>query len=148
MTPAPASQPNMLFDEEMLRERAAVDLRTDKAEAADDVRPNAAAMRATDGNADDQVAHQVHDGVAAEVALRAEEARAPSEVRFTADDPRTHAASADADGRLAILDAAAECRPDPRRDESVRARLHRRQHHRCCRGKNERFDNSFHSVAP
>ena len=131
------------------RDRAAVDLGTDETESTDDIRSHARAVGAADRNPDDEVTHQVHDGVVAEVALGPEEARAPAEVRFAADDPGTHSTSAHAERGLSVLDAAAERRSDPRCDEPIRARLHRRENHGNRSGKNESLDDTLHDhVAP
>jgi len=86
---------------------------------------------------DDEITHHVHHRVVAEVALRAEEARAPPEVHLAADDAAAHPPGADAERGLTVLDVAAEGRPDPGRDEPVRARLHRRENDRGGRRKNE-----------
>ena len=52
---------------------------------------------AADRHAEDDVAHEIDDGVVAEVVLRAEEARAVAEVEFAADDARAHGAGVHAE---------------------------------------------------
>src|SRR5262249_17474925 len=116
------------------------DLRADETEAADHIRPDAGTVRPADRYADDDVAHQIEHAVVAEVVVRPEETRIPPEVYFAADDPCAHSATADAEGRAAVVDIAAECRANPRRDESIRACLRWREHDRDASAQHQHLD--------
>src|SRR6185436_15289857 len=106
-----------------------VNLRANEAETGGDVRSDAAAMRAADRNADDQVAHHVDDAVGAEIRAGPKEARAVSEVDLAAEYAAAHRAGGDAEARAAVVEdvAALESRTavccHPRTDVAVRACL-------------------------
>ena len=131
---------------EEVRVTHAVELRTDEADAADYVRPQALTVRTTNGHADDHVAHEVQHAVVAEVGLRAEEARVIAEVDFAADHAGSHSARAHAERSAAVIDAAAERRSDPRRYPAIRSRLHRREDERHRRGENQGLKDSLHCL--
>src|SRR5581483_10208761 len=97
-----------------VRERAAIDLRPQPARAGRHERTNARAVRPADRNADDEVGHEVDDGVVAEVAVGAEEARAVAEVELSADDARAHPANVDADAGSTVVEVAAGLHVSPR----------------------------------
>src|SRR5919108_921527 len=71
---------------------AAVNLRAEKADTSGPEGTDAAAVRPTDRNADDDVAHQVDDAVIAELRLGPEEARVPAEVELAAKSAGAHPA--------------------------------------------------------
>src|SRR5262249_43558996 len=121
-------------------EIATIDLGPDEAEAAAHERADAGAVRTADRHADDDVAHQVDDAVIAEVALRAEEARAPAEVQFAADDAGAHRARVDAEASAAVIEAAPTVGGYPGADEPVRSRDRRRGYG----SDRRRHDQGFH----
>src|SRR5215467_8892135 len=101
-------------------------------------------MLASDRDADNHVPHQIDHGVVAEIALRAEETRTPSEVGFTADDAGAHPASAGADRCLSVLNAAAKGRADPGYDEPVSTGRRRGEANGHSRRTDEHFNDLFH----
>src|SRR6185295_8132574 len=99
-----------------------------------------------DRDADDQVAHEVHHAVVAEVVLRAEEARAPAEVELAADDALTHRAGVDAEPGAAVVEAAAAVRRYPWGYETIRARHRWGRNNRDRRRHDQGFDYTPHDV--
>src|SRR5204862_5215773 len=100
-----------------------------EAETGRHVRTEPAAVRAADGDSDDQVAHHVDHTVTAEIRGRAEKARAVAEVDLAAEDAAAHRTRGHAEAcptvveHVATLEAdAAVCR-HPRTDIAVGARL-------------------------
>src|SRR5204862_5989111 len=98
-------------------QRSAVNLRPNEAETAGEERPDAGAARTADRHADNDVAHQVDDAVAAEVVLRSEEAGAEAEAQLAADHAVAHATRVHTKPGAAVVKVSEPCdgiRSDPR----------------------------------
>src|ERR1700687_5330822 len=108
-----------------LEQDASVDLCPDVADATRHVRTHSGPMPALHWHADDEVRHEIHHGVVAEVVLRTGETWAVSELDFSTDDAGAHATSGHTNCGSSVVDAAAKLRADPWADVSVGTRLHR-----------------------
>src|SRR5579864_6442183 len=132
------------------REGPAVDLRAQQADAPRHERLHGGHVPPTDRHANDDVAHEIDDGVVAEVVLRAEEAWAVPEIELTAENAVAHGTGVHAKGGAAVGDITSPIVAHPGCHVAFRVRRgrHGRQSERDGRCEDQSFECTVHCSLP